>query len=178
MRNLNTFKKLAKDQVYVRHGETRSGPFPATVQGDKIIILCLNHTITIDIQEGDTIERQLPSGRTENYTVWRADYNDSPFPGKIPSNWDVHVEKKGVTSRKNQGSSIHIEQAGNIQIGDHNVQNIVDSLTNLVSAIERSESSDTEKAEAKNKLGAFLRHPLVVRVLGAGASTALDSLTP
>jgi hypothetical protein len=64
-----------------------------------------------------------------------------------------------------------------VQVGSHNDQSVVvDALQSLVTQIEGGDGPDSEKAEAKSRLRAFLEHPLTVAALGAGVTAVLAGL--
>lgn len=74
-------------------------------------------------------------------------------------------------------TSISFTGSQNVQIGDHNAQhNQVAVFRDLLTKIEQSAATPTEKAEAKSKLKAFLEHPLVVAVAGGLAGSLGESL--
>lgn len=65
----------------------------------------------------------------------------------------------------------------NSQIGNNNQLeiHIQNDLENLVRFIENSNSTEQEKADAKNLLLAFIKHPLVTTAFGATLSTFIKS---
>jgi hypothetical protein len=65
---------------------------------------------------------------------------------------------------KNQKIKIN---ATNVQVGDHNHQQIVQTFTEIVNQIKESDAPDEEKKNALDKLAAFVNLPLVSSVAGA-----------
>jgi hypothetical protein len=59
----------------------------------------------------------------------------------------------------------------NVQVGNHNVQNIQQVLSDLVSRIEATDATTEEKEEAKGLLRSFLEHPLVGAIVGGLAGS-------
>ncbi|MCX6900395.1 MAG: hypothetical protein NT105_17080 [Verrucomicrobia bacterium] len=80
------------------------------------------------------------------------------------------VENGGVgaplnISFKHIDQSIQVTNSQNIQVGNGNVQGVNIDVGRLVAAINGSTVTDTEKREAKSRLIAFLKHPLVKAIL-------------
>ncbi len=124
-----------------------------------------------DAYPGDEIVRTLPNGREEHYSVLRADFRQG-FGG-IPSGFDLALSKLQQIQPKNIGSTtVNIHNSTAFQVGDYNVQNIQSALLSLERAIDSQDAPDNLKVDAKEKLRAFLRHPLVVAVLGGLAGGA------
>lgn len=61
-------------------------------------------------------------------------------------------------------------------IDDHNVQHIANSLQGLIEKIESSNTTPSEKAEAKSLLQKVLSNPVVAAVLGGSASGLIELL--
>lgn len=55
---------------------------------------------------------------------------------------------------------------GPAQIGNHNTQNIENVFTSIIEQIEKSDAPEIEKQEVKNRLKAFLEHPLTGTLIG------------
>ena len=167
-----SLQDLCDDLIIIRKTNgSSSGPHKCSVQGENIYIL----DGTVDVDDGDSVERELPNGKVETYTVLEAQFQSGLH--SIPDSWDLHVRK--VTSLKPKGgrtTNIHIESANAIQIGDHNVQHVTSILQSLIAAIEQSGGSAADKTEAKSRLAEFLKHPAVAATLGAAASTVVKSM--
>ncbi len=169
---MNPFDELLRDSVSIRKKDgTLSGPYQCKVQPDKIDIM----EAVLDVEEGDSVERKLPNGKTETYAVLEAQFSKGLH--MIPDSWILHVRKD--TSLKALGvrhTTINIANANAIQIGDHNVQQISSVLQSLVMAIDQSDASHEAKKEAKSKLADFLRHPAVTSTLGAAAASVIRTV--
>jgi hypothetical protein len=77
------------------------------------------------------------------------------------------------------GNQVNISGSSHtIQVGDHNIQQIVSSLTNLQALIDASHGTPDQKAEAKSQLQKFLRHPLVVSITGGIAGGLAKKILP
>jgi geranylgeranyl pyrophosphate synthase len=63
--------------------------------------------------------------------------------------------------------SISVSQSSNVQIGDSNTQGMKVRIDKLIAAVDHSQASATEKAEAKSLLEKLASNPLVKAVLGA-----------
>lgn len=144
------------------------GPYKAMFAGDTIII----DNPKADVEEGDTILRQLPNGKDERSLVTNATYFDSGI-GDFGPHYQIKF-KKGVNSVENKSvQNFHINNAQSVQIGDFNTQTIVNSFDALVQRIESSSVPHEEKEEAKTLLSKFLIHPAVVAILGAAAGSVI-----
>lgn len=144
------------------------GPYKAMFAGDAIII----NDPKADVEEGDTILRQLPNGKDERSLVTNATYFDSGI-GDFGPHYQIKF-KKGANSVENKSvQNFHINNAQSVQIGDFNTQTIVNSFDALVQKIESSAVPHEEKEEAKTLLSKFLSHPAVVAILGAAAGSVI-----
>lgn len=131
---------------------------------------------TVDVDDGDTVERELPKGKIETYAVLEAEFTKGLH--SIPDSWHLHVRKDGSLRPKGgRTTNIHIENVQAIQIGDHNLQQVTSVLQSLVAAIDNSDAVPEEKKEAKSRLAEFLKHPAVTAALGATAGALVKSLT-
>ena len=65
-----------------------------------------------------------------------------------------------------QSTHVSVHSSSGVQIGDSNKQGDSISLNQLVEAIDKSSASPQDKKDAKTKLAAFLKHPLVSTILG------------
>jgi len=61
---------------------------------------------------------------------------------------------------------ITFNHPSNVQIGNHNVQNIQQVFSELIEKINLSGATEEKKAEAKGLLRSFLEHPLVGSIAG------------
>ena len=81
---MNPFDKLLGDAVRIRKKDgTLSRPYKCNVQPNQIRIM----ESVIDVEEGDSVERELPNGKIETYAVLEAQFSkgqhsipDSRFP--------------------------------------------------------------------------------------------------
>ena len=69
--------------------------------------------------------------------------------------------------------TINISHSQNIQIGSYNTQQLVVMFEQLLQQIEESPAAPEEKREAKGRLAAFLKHPIVSSVAADVATTVL-----
>ncbi len=69
-----------------------------------------------------------------------------------------------------QNKSINITGSSNVIVGDHNKQNIANHITEIARAIEASQATPEQKAEAKSLLRTFVEHPLITSVAGGAIS--------
>ena len=65
-----------------------------------------------------------------------------------------------------QSTHVSVHSSSGVQIGDSNMQGDSINLNQLVEAINKSAAAPQEKSDAKAKLKAFLKHPLVTTIIG------------
>lgn len=171
---MSAFRSLLKDTVFiVKAPGRRLGPYQAAVSSDSITIM----EKSIDVDEGDHVVRSIPSGKEELYLVLSADFSHGL--SSIPPSYTLKVRKTTVLSPQPPGqrsTTINIHGSTGVQIGDYNTQHIQATFNELIQRIEQSSASPAEKTEAKNRLAAFLQHPLVTSVLGGAAGAVLGAL--
>jgi hypothetical protein len=81
---------------------------------------------------------------------------------------NLYRQEAGLPQRINMGKQhINITGATNVQIGDNNEQQIVQSFTELIKQINESSLPAEQKATALEKLKDFLNLPLVSSILGS-----------
>ncbi len=169
-----SLRSLMKDSVLiVKSDGRRLGPYQATVSSDSITIM----EKAIDVDEGDHVARPIPSGKEELYLVLSADYSHGLH--SIPPHYTLKVRKTTALPGGHAGmksTTINIHNSTGVQVGDYNTQHIQATFNELVQQIDRSTASPAEKAEAKNRLAAFLEHPLVTSLLGSAASAVLGAI--
>jgi hypothetical protein len=158
---------MANDRIYVQKSNgAKLGPYKATVDSRKREIEVF--TKDLDVEVGDTLLRtpSLGLGREEVYEVVDVHY-------KVPiadvfAPYTLEVKKQGSPERQqwHGSSTFNITGAQNVQIGDHNVQNVVSVLKSLSAEIDNSDASVEEKRDAKQRLHEFLKHPIISGALG------------
>jgi hypothetical protein len=72
-------------------------------------------------------------------------------------------------------NTFHINNS-NVQVGDGNIQNIVNSFEQLVQEIKLCNSTQPQTEEAKGLLKSLISNPTVASVLGAAASGLIGVL--
>lgn len=162
---MHLLQRIKEEASIEKKDGTIIGPFKAAFTGETIIIF----DKTADIEEGDTVLRRLPSGRNERSFITKATFFSRGVTGTGP-----HYQlkfKKGLESEMQKSQTININGAQSVQIGDNNIQNIINSFEALVKKIEAADSSPEQKEEAKGILRKLLEHPLVTSVLGAAAGS-------
>jgi len=143
------------------------GPYKASFAGDTILI----KDVKADVEEGDVILRKLPNGKDERSIITTATF----FQGLsgIAAHYQLKFRKGGSSEMQKPSQNITIHGAQSVQIGDHNTQNIINSLQALSNQIGSSDATPDEKAEAQSLLSKFLCHPLVISILGAAAGSVI-----
>jgi hypothetical protein len=166
---MNPFANLCNEEIHIRHKDGRqSGPL-------KVVFGKGTFTIfdgSLDVSEGDCVDRPLPNGKAERYDVVRVEYTHKFH--SIPAHIDLTVRKQGalVNFDKAKTVNISISHSQGFQVGDYNTQNIVDSFKQVIERLAGGPGTPEEKAEAKSRLKAFLEHPLTSAIVG-GATGAL-----
>ncbi|MHB1609856.1 MAG: hypothetical protein ACYCXX_14735 [Acidiferrobacter thiooxydans] len=172
---MNPFASMQNDTVYIEKpsGE-RYGPYK-TALGSKNGFSASIFETTLDVEEGWRLIRLLPSRKEEIFTILEANYR-SGLHG-IPPHWTLKLRKESsLASGNRSATTINISNSTGIQIGDHNVQHIINSFIGLIEQIQASGSSAQEKDEAKGVLRRALENPTVAAVLGSAVSGVLHLL--
>ncbi len=164
--------RLMDDEIYIESpkGET-FGPVKASVQKNKVYI----NDEAIEIEEGGKILRPLPNGKSESHLILQVDFNEDPLGG-ILSYYEITTRKDSSLVATPSSTTINITDSQEVQIDNHNIQNIVGSLEKLIQAIDSSNASPEAKEKAKGTLKDFLMHPATVAVLGAAARKLIEML--
>ncbi|EAO3107320.1 hypothetical protein E3I62_15400 [Salmonella enterica] len=150
----------AKDDAYILKSDgSRCGPYKAEFAGDTVIV----NDQMADIDDGDTVIRVLPNGKEEHKEVYKANFYDTSIGGFGP-HFQLNVGPKKVQpSVSSQQINIH---GGNVQIGDHNRQEITNSIETLNNLINSSQGTPQQKEEAKGLLRKLAEHPLLTAIAG------------
>lgn len=83
-----------------------------------------------------------------------------------------------VIKREELQSSAPVYNIGQItnngpsQIGNNNIQNITNILSQLMEQVDKTTASEEEKKDFKSKVNAVLSHPLINTVISAGVGIA------
>jgi RIP homotypic interaction motif len=114
----------------------RTGPYKTAISSKG----GLSSTIfenSLDVEEGFNLVRLLPNGKEEFYTIVETNYN--PGLHEIPPHWNLKLRKNTSLSQPHtQKTTINISNSQGIQIGDHNIQHIANSLVGLIEEINSS----------------------------------------
>lgn len=171
---MSAFRGLLKDSVLiVKPDGQRLGPYLAVVSSDSITIM----EKAIDVEESDHVARSIPSGKEELYLVLSVTYSQGLR--SIPAHYTLKVRKTTALPtkpREMKSTTINIHNSTGVQVGDYNTLHIQATLNELIQKIEQSTASPADKTEAKSRLSAFLKHPLVSSVLGSAAGAVLGAL--
>jgi len=169
---VNPFASLQNDTVFIEKptGE-RSQPYKTAI-GSKNGFSASIFDENLDVEEGWKLIRPLPNKKEETFTILEANY--SPGLHAIPSHWTLKLRKEAsLATGSKSPTTINISNSSGIQIGDHNVQHIANSLIGLVEKIEGLPASTKEKDEAKGLLRKVLENPTVAAVLGSATAGLL-----
>lgn len=163
-----------RDEVFFERAGARTGPFRCNFTTSQVNLFYKE----LDVEEGDKLVRSLPGGKEHIYTVTEVGF--SPGLSRIPPHYKLSLSKdSALPSSQSSPVTNHITISGStgIQIGNHNIQNLEVAMRELLASIDNSGAPREEREEAKNRLAAFLAHPLVVAAVGAGLSGALGLLS-
>jgi hypothetical protein len=157
---LSSMQKQEDARVEKKDGEV-VGPYKMVFAGTTIIVW----DAKADIEEGDIVLRTLPNGRDERSEVTAATFYNT---GHMQPHYQLKFRKGAPKEMAKPGNTIHIHgiHGGQVQIGDHNTQNIVNALRELQQRIDSSDGTPELRQEAKGLLTTLLAHPLVTSVLG------------
>lgn len=161
-----------REHVFIEKADgSRIGPYKTAVsQGSATI-----YDAQLDVNDGERLIRPLPNGKEEVYLILSAEF--SPGLHSIPPHFSLKLQKTtAIQPAQPKHTTVNIHNSSGIQVGDHNVINIQNALSELVQRIESASASPQEKAEAKSKLAAFLAHPLVGSVLGGVAGALVGGV--
>ncbi len=170
-----TPEQLAEDKIYVlKEVGEKLGPFTAAVDSRKGIIEVFAKDLDVEI--GDKLSRPVSSTKEEIYAVLDVHYENVTHD--VFASYELDVKREGAPEKPqwNSAPTIHINNSQGIQIGNHNVQSVINMLQELVSEIDKIDAPSEQKIEAKNRLLAFLRHPTVSSVLGGAAGGLASEL--
>lgn len=150
----------AKDDAYILKSDgSRCGPYKAKFAGDTVIV----NDKMADIDDGDTVIRILPNGKEEHKEIYKANFYDTGVGGFGP-HFQLKVGPKKVQPAvSSQQINIH---GGNVQIGDHNRQEITNSIETLNNLINSSQGTPQQKEEAKGLLRKLAEYPLLTAIAG------------
>ena len=98
------------------------------LQGFRTSLICQNTSIVIE--EGDFIERDLPTGRTERYLVIEVDFHKAQLD--FPEYYDLKIEKQTAHKTTKKATTInqfHITNAEKV-----NIQSTDNSITYNITA--------------------------------------------
>jgi len=163
---------MLTDNAFIenKNGE-RTGPFKTKFGGEKLVVF--NDQLVIS--EDDIVIQPLPNGAEERFAVTDVQFNSGLSRIKAHYSITVIKETKQQREKKLASNTFHINNS-NVQVGDGNIQNIVNSFEQLVQEIELSNSTQPQKEEAKGLLKSLISNPTVASVLGAAASGLIGVL--
>ncbi len=160
------------DTIYFEREGTRSKPYRCDFSSKNLTL----YYEELDVEEGDKLIRVVPN-KEESYTVHEVEYHNS---SGFPPMYVLQVSKDAAIPKKTQPSTtnhINIHGSTGIQIGNHNVQNLEVALKEVLASIDNADAPKEEREEAKNRLNAFLAHPLVAAAVGGALPVALGLLS-
>ena len=165
-----SLQRFMTDKVFLENdcGE-RTGPFKTKFGGSEITVF--NDKLVV--KEGDFVIQPLPNGTEERFVI--TDTKFSSGLGPIQPHYSISIVKESKQQREKRmvaNTTFHINNS-NVQVGDGNVQNIVNSFEQLVQEIDNSFSTPEQKEEAKGLLKSLITNPTVAAVLGGAVSGLL-----
>lgn len=172
---MNPFASLQNDSVYIEEPSgKRAGPYK-TIVASKNGFSASIFDLKLNVEEGWKLIRPLPNGKDELFTVLEANY--SPGLTSIPPHWTLKLKKESsLVAPSRPTTTINIANSSGIQIGDHNVQHIANSLIGLIEKIDASSAPPHEKEKAKGLLRGILENPTVAAVLGGTIASVIALL--
>lgn len=174
----NPFASMHTDTVHVKSPDgTQSGTYMTKIGAKNGYHAATVFDESFIGMEGWILSRELPNGREETYKIVEVNYSQG-ISG-IPPHWNLKLHKDASllhVAQAKQVPNITINNSQGIQIGDHNVQHIANSLAGLIEKIDDSTASPQEKDEAKGLISKLLESPVVASVLGGTVSGVLALL--
>lgn len=161
---MSLMKELQDEARVEKKDGSILGPYKALFPGGTIFLL----DEKADVEEGDVILRELPSGKDARCIVTAATFYRHGVAGMGP-HYQIKYRNGGRSEMQKPGHTINIHGAQSIQVGDYNTQNIVNFFETLITKIESADRPAAQKEEAKDMLRKLLEHPAVVSVIGAVA---------
>lgn len=171
---MNPFSGMMNDKFYIIHKDNRkTGPYKTAFSPTKEIIVFGS---SMEIDEDCQIVRPLPNGKEELFDVEEANFITGMHG--IPSHYSIKLQKANSKPKPKTYASttINISNSSAFQVGDHNTQNITDSLNELIQRINSSDSSEYEKQEAKKGVKNLLENPTIAAILGGTVSSLFTML--
>ena len=123
----------------------RFGPYKTKFGESKMIFF----DEKLSTKKGDIMIQPLPNGTEERFIITDVQFN-SGIRGKH-SHYSVSTIKESKQKKEEKmatNTTFHINNS-NVQVGDGNIQNIVNSFEQLVNEIDNSESTLEEKKRQK-----------------------------
>jgi F0F1-type ATP synthase epsilon subunit len=119
-------------------------------------------------------EREAAFAEAVEETVIELETMVSSFKKFGPPSRKDDQRKQGASVREKSstGPTFHIS-GGQVQIGDNNVQNIVNALRELQTKIDSADALPEQKQQAAGLLRSLIAHPRVTSVLGGLAGSIL-----
>lgn len=169
--------ETGRDLIFIEHEGRRYGPYLCAFSTTPLRLF----NGELKITEGDKIIRRVHRQEFV-YTIIEFDYYSG---GESHSRFNPHYE---LTITKDSAlpkapptttttNNINIHGSTGIQIGDHNVQNLEVALKEVLASIDKADAPKEDREEAKNRLNAFLAHPLVSAAVGGALPVALGLLS-
>lgn len=159
-----------EDAFIIKPDGRRLGPYKAKFAGSTVII---NDELA-DVSDGDQLARTLPNQNEELKLVNECHFYGTGIGGQGPH---FQLKVKPISSSESytvKHQTINLGSHSHVQIGDHNRMEFCENIQNMITTIEKSSASDTEKEEAKGLLKKFLEHPLVTTIAGSAAGSFLS----
>jgi hypothetical protein len=168
-----SFDALCNETIHIHHKEGQvTGPLKASYGNGDFLVF----DESLDVSEGDVIDRPLPNGKAERYDVVDVEYQQK-FHG-IPASVRMKVSKQGkkVPFNSEKVTNVFIQNSHGFQVGDYNTQHIIESIKQVIELIDKTDASEAEKSEAKERLKAFLKHPITSAAVGGAVGGILSML--
>ena len=171
---MNPFLDLMNDEFFViQKDNSKTGPYKTAFSKKKEITVFDEN---LDVEEDCQIIRILPNKKEEVYNIVEVSFTTGLHG--IPSHYSLKLEKANSKAKPkvDTTTTIHISNSHGFQVGDHNIQNITNSLNELIQRINSNDFDITEKNEAKKGVKNLLENPLVASILGGAVSGLLAML--
>lgn len=165
---MNPYASTQTDSVtLVKQDGRRLGPYKTSIA--QTVTIFVDH---LDAEEGDHLERQIPGGKIEIHHILDCTYSAAVLG--VGPYWSLKLRKGPEKARPvTAQNTYHIHNSQNIQIGDHNTQQIEQGIAELLKRIEASGAPKEDVDIAKGQVAKMLEHPLISGVLGSAVGALI-----
>lgn len=165
-----TPEQMAEDTVFIlKPSGDKLGPYKAAVDSKKNLAEIFERSF-VDIVEGDKLLRPVDPTKEEAYEI--LEVHHKKLTHGVFAEYELEIRRQGAPEEPSRGggANSYTFNNSNVQIGDHNVQDIINMFLELASEIDKADAPPEQKEEVKGFLRAALSHPVMTSIMGGAAS--------